>query len=136
VAEDLDGDGHIDVAVSDVDKDGHLDLVVLESQFGLGQDGSITVFLNDGLGTMVLHSSLASRATGPVAFVLGDLDSDGDIDIAVADFVSSDIAVIKNQGDAFFGSRAQSGSETLSSRLRSPPATSMTMGTSIGCRFS
>ena len=45
-----------------MDKDGDLDLVVLESQFALGQDGSITVFLNDGLGTMVLHSSLASRA--------------------------------------------------------------------------
>jgi hypothetical protein len=94
------------IAAGDLDGDGHIDLAVAESDFWLGpSSSSVSVFLNNGDGTF---ADEVDYSTGeyPDSIVLGDFDGDGDLDIAVADANSEndffDVSVLLNNGDGAF----------------------------------
>lgn len=69
------------VALGDVDKDGDLDAMV--SNNGEASDNSTILWLNNGGGTFV-DSQQRLGLTNSNAVVLGDLDSDGDLDAFIA----------------------------------------------------
>ena len=93
VAEDLDGDGDNDLAVSD------------------SVDSTVTVYLGDGDGTFVnlpdTYSdsfSIGEGNHGPYALTEADFDRDGDVDIATANAGSingrpDNVSVLENAGD-------------------------------------
>jgi hypothetical protein len=93
VADDLDGDGDNDLAVSD------------------SVDSTVTVYLGDGDGTFVnlpdAYSdsfSIGEGAHGPYALTEADFDRDGDVDIAtsnsnVINGGADNVSVLENAGD-------------------------------------
>ena len=62
---------------------------------------NIAVLLNNGDGTFAPHV-LYSAGDQPAAIVLGDLDGDSDLDLAVANFLGDDLSVFLNNGDGTF----------------------------------
>jgi hypothetical protein len=94
-----------DVADGDVDGDGDDDLLVtVVSQGGntVGSSaGDLIVFLSQGDGTF--QPGRAFRAgLLPAAVVLADLESDGVLDAAVADFSGDELFVLLGEGDGTF----------------------------------
>src|SRR5262245_35966163 len=76
------GFGATGVAVADVNRDSQPDVVALRHETALTSDGSVSVFLGNGDGTLQ-----APRNTGvgvyPDAMAVGDLNADGKLDLAV-----------------------------------------------------
>ena len=91
-----DGESPAQVAAADLNGDDHIDLAVTNPI-----DGSVSVLLNDGNGVFPSRTSYDARLV-PQAVDVGDLDGDGDLDLAVANFGSSDVTVLLNRGDGSF----------------------------------
>jgi len=89
------------VVVTDVDRDGLPDLVCATSS------DTLDVFRNEGSGTFVPSFATVPQGLTPYAAFAGDLDADGDVDIATANFNGQNVSVLKNQGDGTFGPSAQ-----------------------------
>ena len=72
----------LSLALGDVDGDGDLDVVT--ANYFL--NSTVSVYLNDGAGTFTLSAGTQALPVGPGprSLALGDLDGDGDLDIAVA----------------------------------------------------
>lgn len=87
------------LALGDVDGDGDLDLVaaVAPSSNSL-VNNAISVCFNNGAGTFSAPQLTATTGTGPL--VLGDLDGDGDLDLAVS--MADKVAVRLNTGAGAF----------------------------------
>ena len=87
------------VTTGDFDNDGDEDLAALD--FTLDK---IRIFFNDGAGTLALNQDLAlvagAQATG---VAVGDLDRDGDLDMAVSQRAHGYTRVYKNNGAGTFG---------------------------------
>lgn len=78
----------------DMDNDGDNDLVV-QSLF----DNSVVWYENtDSKGTFGTENIISVSARIPTAVEVGDLDGDGDIDVAVAAFYANQIAWFENDG--------------------------------------
>ncbi len=93
-----------DVAIADLDDDGDLDIVVLDAGgFDLGGPlpGEFTVLLNGGDGSFSVHQIHGLGLT-PQSLALGDLDGDGDLDLAVAVTGGDSVETFRNNGDATF----------------------------------
>lgn len=92
-----------DVAAGDFDGDGDADLAVTDN--GSNQ---VSILFNDGAGGFGTRVSLALPAglSEPNAIVAGDVDGDGDVDLAVAigyaGYMSSVVVVMQNAGDGSF----------------------------------
>ncbi|MFN0243145.1 MAG: FG-GAP repeat domain-containing protein [Planctomycetota bacterium] len=82
-----------DIHVGDVDGDGDGDLVAAIS-------GGISVIENDGTGAFGPSSTYATIASEHIA--LGDVDRDGDLDVASGGW-SDQVAVVLGLGDGSFG---------------------------------
>ncbi|GAB3575461.1 hypothetical protein GCM10027345_10770 [Hymenobacter daeguensis] len=88
------------LAVGDVDGDGDQDVVTV-SQYG----NAVSVRLNGGdatgsnTGTFSNGSNL-TVGNNPSRVALGDVDNDGDLDLLVANYGNSPIAILLNGGDA------------------------------------
>ncbi len=87
---------HYDIDLADLDSDGDIDaLVSVES-------GGQTIFLNDGNG----YFDKTFKITGPVNRIhsqaLGDIDNDGDLDLAVSNFPEMPNRLYINNGLAKF----------------------------------
>jgi hypothetical protein len=92
------------VAAGDLDGDGDDDLLVTVAEVGNGAGdttGDLIVFLSRGDGTF--EAGRAFRAgLLPEAIVLADLESDGVLDAAMADFSGDELFVLLGEGDGTF----------------------------------
>ena len=92
-----------DVALGDVDGDGDLDAVAANAYANLPQE----VYLNDGSGQFTAHPISPTFGAGDSrAIALGDLDGDGDLDAAVANYNGETQAVFLNDGSGGFAGSA------------------------------
>jgi predicted nucleotidyltransferase len=90
-----------DVVVGDLNNDGRLDIVVtLLSDFG------IIVFLGNGNGTFSrqLHYSTGSQSR-PYACILGDVNNDNRLDVAVSDLHNGNVVVLLGDGNGSFSNK-------------------------------
>ncbi|MEZ6243112.1 MAG: FG-GAP-like repeat-containing protein [Phycisphaerales bacterium] len=86
------------VAAGDIDGDGDIDLITDSN--GPGADPT-TVFWNDGSGSFSMGPQLlAGWGFGEVA--LGDIDSDGDLDVVRCSYFSNGVYFFRNNGDHTF----------------------------------
>ena len=92
------GSSPVAVKAGDLDGDGDMDLVSLN----YGSD-SLSVLLNDGAGSFSVKAAIDLGASAqPVAVVAGDLDSDGDLDLAVSNLGGKSVTVLLNNGGGSF----------------------------------
>jgi hypothetical protein len=94
-AVDLDGDGDNDLAVAN------------EGIFS--SPGNISIFKNNGDGTFQARVNYDAGGY-PMAVFAADLDSDGDNDLAVANYGSNNVSILSNNGDGTFLSAVNYGS--------------------------
>ncbi|USN98319.1 MAG: VCBS repeat-containing protein [Phycisphaeraceae bacterium] len=80
------------VSLGDLDGDGDLDMTVANAYLSLS---NVSVLLNNGDGTFADQQHYAA-GDGPESISLGDLDGDGDLDMAVANWYSQDVSVLLN----------------------------------------
>ena len=105
-----------DVAIGDLNGDGSVDLATANTNgpFG-GSASSVSVFINKGNGSF---DDRVDYRTGrrPVSVAIGDLNGDGNPDLATAN-LSDSLSVLVNRGDGTFGTkvdyRAGSGPQSL-----------------------
>jgi hypothetical protein len=91
--------GPIALAAVDFNKDNKLDLAVANNAGDAGT--TVSVFLGNGNGTFTPSATL-NVGTGPQALAAMDLNSDGKMDLAVADFIANDVRVFFGNGNGTF----------------------------------
>ncbi|MBC8124083.1 MAG: VCBS repeat-containing protein [Gemmatimonadaceae bacterium] len=109
------GKSAFEITIGDIDGDGDLDLV---TTYGAGYTNSryvgyVTVLKNNGNGTFAEPQDFPSGAY-PTSITIGDLDGDGDLDLAIANnsgfrYFFSYLTVLKNDGNGNFGGRQDFG---------------------------
>ncbi|MEO1278176.1 MAG: FG-GAP-like repeat-containing protein, partial [Planctomycetota bacterium] len=104
-----DASSPVAVAIGDLDGDGDADLAIANDVFVAAD--SLGVLLNNGDGTFATEVRY-DVGVDPAAVVLGDLDGDGDLDAAVANFGPAffgpgSLSVLLNSGDGMFGSQVE-----------------------------
>jgi hypothetical protein len=92
------------VAAADFDGDGDQDLAVAN-----GGSDNVTILRNTGLGNF-RHQASGLEAAGdkPRSVAAADLDGDGDQDLAVANQVSDNVTILRNNGNGHFAQPASS----------------------------
>src|SRR5688572_15621901 len=80
----------------DLDSDGDLDLIVANDG-GIDSEGNVSLLSNRGDGEFESKRDLVA-GEGPRHVALGDVDHDGDEDIAIATFGSDDASILRNDG--------------------------------------
>ena len=108
----------MDVVVGDLNADGKLDLTVTTSTFrisGYGSNdygqypiytdvGHLKVLLGNGDGSFTSASETKNLGDGRFfSAALGDLDVDGDLDVAMTNWNGGDISVLLGNGDGIIG---------------------------------
>jgi len=92
------------IAVGDFDHDGKLDLAVAAS---CCPDGSVAILLGNGDGTFRQPVNYAA-GVGPISIVAADFNHDGNLDLAVANALSSYVSILMGNGDGTFQPATQS----------------------------
>jgi hypothetical protein len=82
----------------DFNNDGILDVVVGNN--GVGSD--VTVYLGNADGTLQPPILTDLGSVQPQDFAIGDFNHDGNLDIAIADYVSQNVSVLLGKGDGTF----------------------------------
>jgi hypothetical protein len=92
------GSGPYDAVVGDLNNDGRLDIVVT-----LNSNAAIVVFLGYGNGTFFRQGTYSTGSnSNPHACVLGDVNNDNQLDVAVSDGYNGNVAVLLGYGDGSF----------------------------------
>jgi hypothetical protein len=98
------GDGPAAVAAADFDGDSDQDLAVANEN-----SDNLTVLRNNGAGNFVQPASSPEAAgDGAGSVAAADFDGDGDQDLAVANFFSDDVTILRNNGSGNFAQPASS----------------------------
>ncbi|MCU0425362.1 MAG: FG-GAP-like repeat-containing protein [Candidatus Kapabacteria bacterium] len=94
------GANNNNIAVGDLNGDGYLDIATAHDA-GIS---SVAVLLNNGTASFSAAGLPFPLSLGanPRAIALGDVDGDGDLDIATGNSTSNDVAVLINNGAASF----------------------------------
>ena len=90
-----------DLAVADFNEDGDLDVITSNAQ---SVDDSLGIVFGDGDGTFGGATAIPTTCDRPESVVAGDFDGDEHTDVAVACFVSGEVAVLLGNGAGGFGS--------------------------------
>tara|TARA_Y100001970_G_scaffold61834_1_gene78948 strand:+ start:10 stop:1374 length:1365 start_codon:yes stop_codon:yes gene_type:complete len=97
IVKDYSGNGIEDVFVADIDDDGDLDIISAD-----GNGDKILYHINDGTPSNGVWSTKTvisgSDADGAMSVHVADIDSDGDLDIIAALFMTSNVIWIENDG--------------------------------------
>src|SRR5881397_2620325 len=88
------------VAVGDFNGDGRLDLAVTNAS-SYDVPGTVSVLLGNGDGTFQSALSFAV-GSNPLSVAVGDVNGDGRLDLAVANYYSNDVSVLLGNGDGTF----------------------------------
>jgi hypothetical protein len=89
------------IATADIDSDNDLDLVVANDAGGAA--GQISVLLGNGDGTFAVPTNTGNGiGILPRGIALADLDKDGNLDAAVANYTSGTVGVLLGNGDGTF----------------------------------
>ncbi len=104
-------DPHI-AAVGDFNGDGKLDLAVTNAN-----DNTLSILLGNGSGGFTpAPGSPITVGTGPLSVATGDFTSDGNLDLAVANFTNDNLTILQGDGHGGFtpaaGSPITTGSVT------------------------
>ncbi len=119
------------VATGDIDSDGHLDLVIGR---GSGADSSARepgqnlIYLNDGTGNFHTRQPLSFIVDDTQEVAVGDLDADGDLDVAVANAIAAQGEQQGQQNYLYFNDGAGSFGEPVALG----PGTDQTHAIAIG----
>ena len=89
------------VAVADLNGDGHLDLAVADESEISGN--GVTVLFGVGDGTFG-SSAFFSTGTAPASVAVGDFNRDGNPDLATANYLGNSMSVLLGNGDGTFQS--------------------------------
>jgi VCBS repeat protein len=90
------------VVVGKFNADNNLDLAV-GSETEMAPKGRITILLGDGKGDFGIAGGSPITIPGAARrLAVGDLDSDGDQDLAVAEFFPAEVAILLNSGSGSF----------------------------------
>jgi hypothetical protein len=92
------------IAVGDFNHDGKLDLAVVSS---CCPNGGVSILLGKGDGTF-LPSVNYSAGEQPVSIVAADFNGDGNLDLAVANSLSTYVSILIGNGDGTFQAATQS----------------------------
>ena len=88
------------IAAGDLDGDGHVGVAVASSSVN-----GVEVLYGDGAGGFA-DTSFLPAGTFPIAIDLGDLDGDGDLDVISSNFVGNDYTLYENDGGTLVFSRS------------------------------
>jgi hypothetical protein len=92
------GSGPIFIAAKDFNNDGHLDLAVANHT-----SDKVSIFLGNGDGTFTeAAGSPITVGSQPVSIAVGDFDNDGNLDLAVANFVDKSVSILLGDGSGGF----------------------------------
>jgi FG-GAP-like repeat/FG-GAP repeat len=92
------------IAVADFNGDGNLDLAVANFN-----DGTVSILLGNGNGSFTAASgSPFNVGSGPRSVAIGDFNSDGALDLVVANFNDGTVSVLLGNGNGSFGAAASS----------------------------
>jgi hypothetical protein len=97
------------VALGDLNGDGRLDIAAID--YEMGNAGAVQVLLGKGDGTF---AAAVAYAVGrdPRVVAIGDLNGDGKLDLAVANFGTYDVSVLLNVGNGKFGAAVSNHADT------------------------
>lgn len=90
--------GAVSVMTGDFNHDGKLDLVTTN-----GNSNTVSIFLGNGAGGFTQASgSPIAVGTDPIFSVVGDFNSDGNLDLAVANYRSNNVTILLGNGTGSF----------------------------------
>ncbi|MCA9213298.1 MAG: DUF11 domain-containing protein [Planctomycetales bacterium] len=96
------GDRPQSVAIGDFDNNGSQDLVVARVGYTANSaSNNLLVLFNDGDGSFS-QRRIVRAGNGPIFVTTGDLDNDGDTDIAAANFRSNTVSIVRSLGAGSF----------------------------------